>query len=221
MHVKNKGIIMLQSYQRDFIQLAISHDVLLFGEFTLKSGRHSPYFFNAGQFHTGAALSALGHYYAQTIVNAQLNFDGLFGPAYKGIPLVSTAAIALSRDFQIDKPFSFNRKEAKDHGEGGQLVGAPLKGNILIIDDVISAGTATRESVEMIQKMGATVAGVVIAMDRQERGTGEKSAVQELAELIKVPVISIIKLNDIQEFMEKDPDIQKKLNAYYKEYGSK
>lgn len=212
---------MLQPYQRDFIQLALSHDALKFGEFTLKSGRQSPYFFNAGQFYTGKALSTLGHYYAQTIVNAQLNFDGLFGPAYKGIPLVSTAAIALERDFQIDKPYTFNRKETKDHGEGGQLIGAPLKGRILIIDDVISAGTASRESIEMIQKAGATVAGVVIAFDRQERGLGETSAVQELADQFKIPVFSIVKLNDVQEFMEKDPEIQKKLAAYYKEYGSR
>lgn len=210
----------MHAYQRDFIQLAINHNALIFGEFTLKSGRQSPYFFNAGEFHTGQTISMLGHYYAQTILNAQLKFDGLFGTAYKGIPLVTTTAVALARDFEIDAPYSYNRKEAKNHGEGGHLVGAPLKGRILIIDDVISAGTASREAIDMIQKAGATVAGIVILLDRQEKGTGEKSAVKELEELSNAPVHSIIKLDDVQEYMSQDPAIQKKIAEYREKYGA-
>lgn len=210
----------MHSYQRDFIQLAINHNALTFGEFTLKSGRQSPYFFNAGEFHTGRTISLLGHYYAQTILNAQLKFDGLFGTAYKGIPLVTTTAVALARDFEIDVPYSYNRKEAKNHGEGGHLVGAPLKGRILIIDDVISAGTASKEAIDMIQKAGATVAGIVILLDRQEKGTGEKSAVQELEELSNAPVHSIIKLDDVQAYMSQDPAIQKKIAEYREKYGA-
>ena len=210
---------MLQAYQQDFIKLAIENQVLKFGEFTLKSGRVSPYFFNAGQFYQGAALAALGHYYAQTIVNAQLNFDSLFGPAYKGIPLVSSVAISLARDFQMNKPYSFNRKEAKDHGEGGSIVGAPLQGNVLIVDDVITAGTAIRQAIDIIHAANAKVAGVVLAFDRQERGQHAHSAVQELQEQLQVPVITIIRFADLREFMVNDPELLKKLMAYHAQYG--
>ena len=210
---------MLQAYQTEFIQVALANQVLKFGEFTLKSGRRSPYFFNAGQFYTGQALSALGHYYAKTIVEAQLDCDGLFGPAYKGIPLVSSVAIALARDFQINKPYSFNRKEAKDHGEGGSIVGAPLSGRILITDDVITAGTAIRQAVDIIQHAGAQVSGIVLAFDRQERGQQQLSAVQELQERLQVPVMSIIKFADLREYMSKDPAIHQQLLAYHAEYG--
>ena len=211
---------MLQPYQREFIQLALNQDILKFGDFTLKSGRQSPYFFNAGLFNTGSMISALGHYYAQTILNAQLDFDVLFGPAYKGIPLVTAAAVSLARDFQIDKPYCFNRKEAKDHGEGGTIVGAPLKGRVLIVEDVISAGTAIRESADIIQKAGASIAGIVISFNRQEKGLGDKSAVQELQEQLQVPIFSIIGLADLKEFMASDPTIQEKLTAYQKKYGT-
>jgi orotate phosphoribosyltransferase len=210
---------MLKTYQTEFIQLALAHKVLKFGDFTLKSGRHSPYFFNAGQFFTGEALSALGRYYAQTIMDANLNFDSLFGPAYKGIPLVSSVAIALANDFQINKPYSFNRKEAKDHGEGGTIVGAPLSGKVLIVDDVITAGTAIRQAVDIIHDAGASVGGIVLAFDRQERGQQQQSAVQELQESLQVPVISIIKFKDLREFMSKDTAIHEQLSSYHTEYG--
>lgn len=211
---------MLKPYQQEFIQLALAHNVLRFGEFTLKSGRLSPYFFNAGLFNSGAALAALGQYYAQAIVDAELSYDGLFGPAYKGIPLVSSVAIALARDFHLNKPYSFNRKEAKDHGEGGSIVGAPLSGKILIVDDVITAGTAIRQAVEIIQSAQAEVAGIVLAFDRQERGQQSQSAVQELQSTLQVPVISLIKFQDLREFMRQDPDIHQRLSAYQAEYGA-
>lgn len=210
---------MLQPYQREFIQLALEHQVLKFGEYTLKSGRQSPYFFNAGLFNDGAALAALGQYYAETIENAQLSYDGLFGPAYKGIPLVASVAIALAQKFQHNKPFSFNRKEAKDHGEGGNIVGAVLQGRILIIDDVITAGTAIRQSVEIIQSAGATVAGILLAFDRQERGQGSQSAVQELQTTLNVPVMSIIRFADLREFMSTDPQVHQRLVEYHAKFG--
>jgi orotate phosphoribosyltransferase len=210
---------MLQAHQREFIELAINCQVIKFGEFTLKSGRISPYFFNAGQFYMGAALSALGRHYAQAIVSSGIKFDGLFGPAYKGIPLVASVAIALARDHQINKPYSFNRKEAKDHGEGGMIVGAPLQGRILIIDDVITAGTAIRQSVEIIHQASAIVAGIILAFDRQERGQSAKSAVQELQENLNVPVLSIVRFADLREFVVTDAELQQRLVAYHKEYG--
>ena len=168
----------MQEYQREFIDFAIEQQVLRFGEFTLKSGRVSPYFFNAGLFNTGASLARLGQAYAHAIVASGIEFDMLFGPAYKGIPLASAATIALAEQHGLDIPYAFNRKEVKDHGEGGTIVGAPLNGRVLIIDDVISAGTSVRESVEIIETAGATPCGVVIALDRQERGKGETSAIQ-------------------------------------------
>jgi orotate phosphoribosyltransferase len=189
----------MQPFQQQFIDLALGASVLRFGEFTLKSGRQSPYFFNAGLFNTGGLVAALGRHYAAAIVAADTPFDMLFGPAYKGIPLVTTAAMALADHHGRSLPYAFNRKEAKSHGEGGRIVGAPLAGRVLIVDDVITAGTAIRESVEIIRAEGATPAGVLIALDRQERGQGELSAVQEVREEFGIPVISIVTLADLIE----------------------
>ena len=191
----------MQDYQRQFIELAIASKVLRFGQFTLKSGRVSPYFFNAGLFNTGRSVATLGRCYADAIVAAGLRFDMLFGPAYKGIPLVTAAATALAGAHGLDPPFAFNRKEAKAHGEGGQLVGAPLAGRVLILDDVITAGTAIRESVDLIRSHDATVAGVVLALDRQERGQSALSAVQEVQRIFSIPVIHIITLADLIEHL--------------------
>jgi orotate phosphoribosyltransferase len=193
----------MQPYQQQFIELALACKVLRFGEFRLKSGRVSPYFFNAGLFNTGGAIAALGRHYAQAIAGCGVQFDVLFGPAYKGIPLVTAAAGALAEHQGRDLPFAFNRKEAKDHGEGGTIVGAPLTGRVLIVDDVITAGTAIRESVDIIQSHGALPAGVVIALDRQERGQGPLSAVQEVREQFALPVVSIITLADLLEHLER------------------
>ena len=187
----------METYQREFIELALDADVLRFGEFTLKSGRVSPYFFNAGLFNNGRALSRLGQYYADAIVNSGIQFDVLFGPAYKGIPLASACAIALADKHNRTVPYCFNRKEAKAHGEGGNLIGAPLTGRVLIIDDVITAGTAIRESMDIIAAAGAQAAGVVIALNRQERGQGEKSAIQEVEEVYHIPVVSIVSLEHV------------------------
>ena len=212
----------MRDYQREFLDFAIQHGVLRFGEFTLKSGRISPYFFNAGLFNRGAALARLGGYYAALIVDAGLSFDLLFGPAYKGIPLVAAVAIALAEQQGRDAPWCFNRKEAKDHGEGGTLVGAPLKGRVLIIDDVISAGTSVRESVEMIRAAGAVPAAVLIALDRQERGQGELSAVQEVERTYGIPVISVATLTDLIDYLSGHPDLENKLaavRAYRVRYG--
>lgn len=205
-----------------FIRFALQTGVLKFGEFQLKSGRLSPYFFNSGLFNTGMSLAELGRFYAQRIQTSEIAFDVLFGPAYKGIPLAATTAVALADQHQRDVPYAFNRKEAKDHGEGGQLVGAPLQGKVLIIDDVISAGTSVRESVEIIRAAGAEPAGVVIALDRQERGQGTLSAIQEVAADFKLPVISIINLDDLLRFIENQPDLQSHqpaVAAYRSEYG--
>ena len=200
----------MQSYQREFIELALAADVLRFGEFTLKSGRISPYFFNAGLFNTGRALAKLGHYYANTIVDSGLKFDTLFGPAYKGIPLVATCSIALAEQHNQNVPYCFNRKEAKDHGEGGNLVGAPLKGKVLIIDDVITAGTAILESMDIIKANGAEAAGVIIALNRQERGKGDLSAIQEIEQNYQIPVISIVSLEHLIAYISQ----QEKYTAY-------
>lgn len=194
----------MQAYQSDFLRLAVDCGVLRFGEFTLKSGRISPYFFNAGLFNTGRALAALGRYYAQTIVNSGISFDLLFGPAYKGIPLAAVTAAALADQHALDVPYAFNRKETKTHGEGGSIVGAELSGRILIIDDVITAGTAIREAVKLIQDAGAEVAGIVIALDRGERGQGPESAVQELVQSLGAPVMNIVHLDQLIEFLSKD-----------------
>ena len=192
----------MQSYQTDFIELARRHEVLKFGEFTLKSGRISPYFFNAGAFCTGAALAELGRCYASRIVDSGLQFDVLLGPAYKGIPLATTTAVALSDQHGMDIPIAYNRKEAKGHGEGGMLVGAPLRGRVLIIDDVITAGTAVREVIAMIAAAGAELAGVAVGLNRQERGAGALSAIQELEQAHGVPVLSIIDMEHIICYLE-------------------
>ncbi|WP_420599739.1 orotate phosphoribosyltransferase [Neptuniibacter sp.] len=212
----------MQDYQRDFIEFAIEQKVLRFGQFTLKSGRTSPYFFNAGLFNSGKALAKLGRYYAQAIKDSGVNFDVLLGPAYKGIPLAATTAVALSDQHDEDVPYVFNRKEAKTHGEGGSLVGAPLEGEVMIIDDVITAGTAIREVMEIIDQAGAKPAGVVIALNRQEKGKGELSAIQEVERDYKMPVISIVSLSDLIEYLSEKGDMAEELEAirkYREEYG--
>lgn len=212
----------MQSYQRDFLDFVIQADVLRFGEFTLKSGRTSPYFFNSGLFNTGASVAALGRYYAAAIVDSGIAFDMLFGPAYKGIPLATTTAIALADHHNRDLPYAFNRKEAKDHGEGGTIVGAPLAGKVLIIDDVISAGTSVRESLAMIESASATAAGVVIALDRQERGQGKLSAVQEVQQQHGFSVANIVNLDSLLQYLQDKPELASALTgveAYRQQYG--
>ena len=212
----------MEKYQSDFIQLAIECQALCFGEFTLKSGRVSPYFFNAGKFQTGAAIAKLGRYYAQAIVASGVSFDLVFGPAYKGIPLAATTAVALADHHNLDLPYCYNRKEAKNHGEGGTLVGAPLVGKILIIDDVITAGTAVREVMTIIEQAGATPAAVVIGLNRQEKGKGDVSAIQEVEQTFGVPVVSIINLNHIITYLEAQSDQSElidKIKAYRARYG--
>lgn len=212
----------MQKYQHDFIQLAIKHQALCFGEFTLKSGRTSPYFFNAGRFQTGSALAELGRYYAAAIKAAKIDFDIVFGPAYKGIPLAATTAIALADHYQHDLPYCYNRKEAKDHGEGGTLVGAPLQGKVLIVDDVITAGTAVREVMSIIKDAGAVPAAVLIGLNRQEKGQGDLSAIQEVEQSFGIPVVSIINLNHIIHYLESQSDQQDmvaKIKAYRTTYG--
>ncbi|MET0984688.1 MAG: orotate phosphoribosyltransferase [Steroidobacteraceae bacterium] len=207
----------------DFIRLCLDLGVLRFGEFKLKSGRVSPYFFNAGLFNTGRALAELGRYYAQTIQSSELIFDLLFGPAYKGIPLVAATAVALADHHGRSLPWAFNRKEAKDHGEGGSIVGANLGGRVLILDDVMTAGTALRESLRIIEAHGAVPAGVIIALDREERGTGELSAVQEVQSRYRLPVHSILKLADLISYLEQqsDPAQLEAMRRYREEYGVK
>ena len=192
----------MQNYKQKFFELAMSQGNLKFGTFTLKSGRISPYFFNAGGFDDGRSLEILSDCYAQAILDSGVNFDMLFGPAYKGIPLAAGIAIMFNASHQRNIPFAYNRKEAKDHGEGGTLVGAELKGNVLITDDVISAGTSVRESINWINAAGANACGVAIALDRQERGQGEKSAAQEVADEFNIPVIAIAGLDDLIQFLE-------------------
>ena len=208
-------------FSRDFIALACRKGVLRFGAFVTKAGRNSPYFFNAGLFDDGASFRELCGYYARTIRASGVGFDMLFGPAYKGIPLVAGTAIRLAED-GVDLPFAFNRKEAKDHGEGGTLIGAPLKGRVLILDDVISAGTSVRESVELIRAAGAAPAGVVIALDRMERGKGSLSAVQEVKESFGIPVIAVATLEDLIGYLANSPDLAANLGvvkAYREQYG--
>lgn len=212
----------MQSYQREFLDFAIEKGVLRFGEFVLKSGRKSPYFFNAGLFDSGAAVARLGRYYAQAIEDAGLDYDMLFGPAYKGVPLATATAIGLHLDFNRDIPFAFNRKEAKKHGEGGSFVGAPIQGNVLVIDDVISAGTSVRESVAMIESQDAKMSGVVIALDRQERGTDARSAVQEVQDSLGVRVASIVNLGILIQYLEEKSGYEEQLagvRAYQQQYG--
>lgn len=213
---------MIKQYQKEFIEFAIATGVLRFGSFTLKSGRQSPYFFNSGLFNSGASLAKLGRFYAQTIADSGLKFDVLFGPAYKGIPLASTTVVALADQHNQDMPYVFNRKEIKDHGEGGKLVGAELKGKVLIIDDVISAGTSVRESVEIIRAAGAEPAGVIIALDRQERGQGQLSAIQEVQAEHNIPVLNIISLNDLLGYLKDSSDFGEYLSAvtaYREQFG--
>ncbi len=212
----------MHAYQTAFIELAREYDVLRFGEFTLKSGRVSPYFFNAGAFSSGRALAALGRCYAERIVASGVAFDVLLGPAYKGIPLAAVTAVALADHHDRDVPFAYNRKEAKDHGEGGVMVGAPLEGRVLVIDDVITAGTAVREVIGMIEAAGARLAGVAIGLDRQERGAGERSAIQELEEEQGIPVMSIIQMQHIIDYLAAQGDQAAALaamRAYRERYG--
>ncbi|HEX7111687.1 MAG TPA: orotate phosphoribosyltransferase [Mizugakiibacter sp.] len=209
-------------HQRDFLDLALERGVLRFGEFTLKSGRQSPYFFNLGRIASGGALARLGRAYAATLQQSGLAFDMLFGPAYKGIPLAAATAIALAEHHDRDVPWAYNRKEAKDHGEGGTLVGAPLKGRVLIVDDVITAGTAVRESLALIRAEGAEPAGVLIALDRQERGQGERSAAQEVAADHGIPVLAIARLADILAYAALRPELaaeRPRLLSYRERYG--
>lgn len=212
----------MQDYQREFIEFAIERGVLRFGEFTLKSGRVSPYFFNAGLFNSGQALARLGRYYAAAIQAAAIPYDVMLGPAYKGIPLAATTCVALANEYGRDVPYVFNRKEAKTHGEGGNLVGAPLEGRVLIIDDVITAGTAIREVMALIETAGATPAATLIALDRQEKGKGELSAIQEVERDFSMPVISIITLADLIEYLEQQGDRSaqvESIRAYRRAYG--
>jgi orotate phosphoribosyltransferase len=207
----------------DFLRFSLSASVLRFGTFQTKAGRESPYFFNAGLFNSGALLDQLGTFYADTIQHHCPPFDMLFGPAYKGIPLATTTVSALARRHNRDIPIAYNRKEAKDHGEGGNLVGAPLEGRVIVIDDVISAGTSIRESAEWIKQAGATLAGVVIALDRQERGLGDLSATQEVEQTLGVPVIAIARLEDLIRMLSDDPTNQESLSAiqaYRDRYGA-
>lgn len=208
-------------FRQEFIEFALAQNVLRFGEFKTKAGRLSPYFFNAGLFNDGASLDRLSQFYAKAILESGIAIDMLYGPAYKGIPLVSVTALALARAGR-NLPFAFNRKEAKDHGEGGNIIGTPLAGRILIIDDVISAGTSVRESVEIIRNAGATPCGVVIALDRMERGTGKLSAVQEVAQDYGIPVVAVATLADLMAFLKQRPEFaayEQAVARYRQEYG--
>ncbi|HHF6025941.1 TPA: orotate phosphoribosyltransferase [Haemophilus influenzae] len=212
----------MEQYKRDFIEFALSRNVLKFGEFTLKSGRKSPYFFNAGLFNTGADLARLGEFYAAAIQASAVDFDVVFGPAYKGIPIGTSVSVALFNRYGIDKPVCFNRKEVKDHGEGGNLIGSPLQGKILLVDDVITAGTAICESMELISANKAELAAVLIALNRKERGKGELSAIQEVERDYQCQVLSIIDLDDLMQFIEQDPRYSSHLpemRAYRAEFG--
>jgi len=210
-------------YQKEFIQFALQHGVLRFGDFVLKSGRNSPYFFNSGLFNSGGSLARLARFYAAAITASGLDFDMLYGPAYKGIPLVAAVAMALNDEHGRDLPYCFNRKETKDHGEGGVTVGAALAGNVLMVDDVISAGTSTRESVTIIRAAGAVPVAAAISLDRQERGTGRRSAIQEIEQELGLRVISIVCLEDLVEFLANNADMEEelqRLRAYRQEYGA-
>jgi orotate phosphoribosyltransferase len=212
----------MRAYKKEFIELALELGVLKFGEFELKSGRTSPYFFNAGLFNTGYAAAKLGRYYASAIADSKIEFDMLFGPAYKGIPLAALAAASLAEHHDIDVPYAFNRKEAKDHGEGGNIVGGPLEGRIMIIDDVITAGTAVREACEIIGATGAEISGLVISLDRQEKGQGAMSAVQEVMSSLGIPVVSIVNLEDLVERLEEAGEYEEWLDPvmdYRRRYG--
>tara|TARA_B110000211_G_scaffold69811_1_gene80677 strand:+ start:488 stop:1132 length:645 start_codon:yes stop_codon:yes gene_type:complete len=212
----------MKDYQKEFIEFALEKQVLKFGEFTLKSGRTSPYFFNAGLFNTGRDLARLGRFYAAALEDAAIEYDVLFGPAYKGIPIATTTAVALADHYDKDVPYCFNRKEKKAHGEGGTLVGSPLNGNIMLVDDVITAGTAIRESMEIIADNGADLSGVLIALDRQEKGKAELSAIQEVERDFDTKVISIVKLADLISYLESQGTMDEHLasvKAYRDQYG--
>ena len=212
----------MQAYKKDFLNLSLELGVLRFGEFTLKSGRVSPYFFNAGLFSSGYAAAKLGRYYASAIAQSEIEFDMLFGPAYKGIPLVTLAAAALAEHHDIDVPYAYNRKEVKGHGEGGSIVGEPLAGKVIIVDDVITAGTAVREAHQLIVSEGATVVGLAISLDREEVGRDSRSAVQELEQTLRMPVLSIVKLEDLVDLLEETSEYGAYLepvNEYRKKYG--
>lgn len=212
----------MRAYKREFLELSLELGVLRFGEFTLKSGRTSPYFFDAGLFNTGYAAAKLGRNYASAIVDSGVEFDMLFGPAYKGIPLAVLAASALAEHHDLDVPYAFNRKEAKGHGEGGSIVGAPLSGRVLIVDDVITAGTAARESQKVIISAGAEIAGLLISLDRQEIGRDARSAVQEVEQTLRIPVVSIVKLEDLVDMLEESTEYNEYLGPvldYRKKYG--
>ena len=212
----------MKAFQRDFIEFAIERGVLKFGEFTLKSGRVSPYFFNAGLFNRGGDLAKLGRFYADALMDAGVEFDVLFGPAYKGIPIATTTAVALADRHDLDVPYCFNRKEAKTHGEGGNLVGSPLEGKVMLVDDVITAGTAIRESMTLIEQQQASLSGVLIALDRQERGNGELSAIQEVERDFGTQVISIVSLADVVAYLTEKGGFDNEINAinaYRENYG--
>jgi orotate phosphoribosyltransferase len=212
----------MRAFKREFLDLALELGALRFGEFTLKSGRDSPYFFNAGLFSSGYAAAKIGRYYASAIAHSEVEFDMLFGPAYKGIPLVTLAAAALAEHHDVDVPYAFNRKESKGHGEGGSIVGAPLAGKVLIVDDVITAGTAVREAHQIITSSGAEVAGLVISLDRQEVGRDSRSAVQELEQTLRIPVISILQLEDLIDMLEESAEYEEFLQPvmeYRGKYG--
>ncbi|GGI93727.1 orotate phosphoribosyltransferase [Shewanella hanedai] len=212
----------MKAYQREFIEFALERQVLRFGEFTLKSGRTSPYFFNAGLFNTGRDLARLGRFYAAALVDSGIEHDLLFGPAYKGIPIATTTAVALCEHHDIDIPYCFNRKEKKEHGEGGSLVGSELKGRVMLVDDVITAGTAIRESMEIIAAHEAELAGVLIALDRQEKGKGELSAIQEVERDFGCEIVSIIKLSDLINYLSEKSGMEVQLasvSAYRDQYG--
>lgn len=213
----------MEPYQREFIRFAMEHGVLRFGEFVLKSGRESPYFFNSGLFNSGGSLAQLARFYATAIIESGVSFDMLYGPAYKGIPLVAAVAMALNDAHGLDLPYCFNRKEAKDHGEGGVTVGAPLAGRVLLVDDVISAGTSTRESVAIIRAAGAVPVAAAISLDRQERGAGSRSAIQEIQEDLGLEVVSIVTLAHLLEYLARDDHMQTELHrlrAYRDAYGA-
>ena len=212
----------MTDFRQDFLAFALARDVLRFGEFITKAGRKSPYFFNAGLFNDGESLRRLGRYYAEALLASGIAFDQLFGPAYKGITLAAATGIALAEKGH-NLPFSFNRKEAKDHGEGGVIVGAPLKGRVMIVDDVITAGTSVRESVKLIREQGANPAGVLIALDRMERGSGPRSAVEEVREMFDIPVVAIATLDDLMTFIGSRPELAVRLGAvtdYRRQYGA-
>ena len=212
----------MKAYQQEFIEFALAKQVLRFGEFTLKSGRTSPYFFNAGLFNTGRDLARLGRFYAAALADSGIDYDLLFGPAYKGIPIATTTAVALADHHDIDIPYCFNRKEAKTHGEGGSLVGSELKGKVMLVDDVITAGTAIRESMEIIKTHGAQLSGVLIALDRQEKGQGELSAIQEVERDFTTKVISIVSLGDVITYLEAQPNMSDSLASikkYREDFG--